>query len=272
MNNEPYWAASALERGLSPGRKLRMNCACGEGKTLLVSHNGTGMMAYCFREKQAWVHRLSLTLAQRLKAREGMLSAELELSAHTEPPDGFDNPSDWPADARVWMYSAGLCDVDLKLMRARFNCDMQRVVVPLSLLDGTAGWIARRIAADSTGPKYLFPAGMRRGSGAWFGNRHLASQVVVTEDVLSAYRVAAADTGVLAVAALGTTLDAAACTRIARMQCPVAVWLDPDRYGRLGQARIRNSLGRMGVETRSISSEHDPKNHSPQEIVGYLNG
>jgi DNA primase len=52
----------------------------------------------------------------------------------------------------------------------------------------------------------------------------------------------------------------------------VNVWLDPDKAGREGAAKIIKQLHAYGVQTRNILSARDPKLHSREEIKEILNG
>jgi hypothetical protein len=224
------------------------------------------------------VYEPVLTLAERLALARAQREAEVEASASAAPPaqDAMFHPKDWPVDARVWFYKAGINNDDIDALGAFWSPRMRRIVVPYRTVSGVQAWIARdpwHIKGVTERPKYLFPEGVARGGGAVFRNPARAAfevtGVVVVEDVLSAHRIAK-DTDLLAVAAQGTTLDRAALVGIANLcnnlRVSAFTWLDPDRYGQLGAARIRDHLGNMGVPTRNVLSERDPKLHEPHEI------
>lgn len=224
-----------------------------------------------FREKAPEVYEPTLTLAERLALVAAQREAEVEASESAALPtqDAIYHPKDWPLEARVWFYRAGINNDDIALMGAFWNARMRRLVVPYRTISGDHAWIARDAAwkKGDARPKYLFPEGVSRGGGALFPAfaQGDGAGIVIVEDVLSAYRVAR-DTDLDAVAAQGTSLDRSALVRISEHRGPVFTWLDPDRYGQIGAAAIRRQLGNMGVDVRNVVSEMDPKLHEPHEI------
>lgn len=211
----------------------------------------------------------TLTLAERLALVKAQREADIEASASAVLPtqDAMFHPKDWPVDARVWFYKAGISNDDIAALGAFWSARMRRVVVPYRTLGGDSAWIARDPIVGE-GPKYLFPRGVSRGGGAVFPRGAapvLRSGIAVVEDVLSAFRIGR-DTDFMAVAAQGTSLDRTALVRIADAGLPVFTWLDPDKYGQLGAVRIRRDLGNLGVEVRNVVSPRDPKLHEPHEL------
>lgn len=254
---------------MKPGGKRRV----ADGK--LASFNGKGWHLYDFREKQSEVYEPVLSLAERLALVASQREAAMEASASAELPtrDAMSHPKDWPVDARVWFYQAGINNDDIADLGAFWSPRMGRVVVPYRTVTNDRAWIARDVGWSkmSTGPKYLFPEGVIRGGGALFYRDpgSIAAGAVIVEDVLSAFRIAR-DTDFAAIAAQGTSLDRTALVRIAEVsnaqRIPVFTWLDPDVYGQSGAIRIRTDLGRLGVDVKNIRSLRDPKNHEPHEI------
>lgn len=266
----PTWAEKALAGGLVPGRKMRMDCACGTGKTLMVQHGGDVIRAYCFREKESYFHKLELTLQQKLEARRQMERATNEATGRLALPDGLTHPGDWPAAARVWLYDAGFDDDEIRLENIRWNVDMQRVVYPLRMLDGSRAWMARSVDPNVQ-PKYLFPIGMKRGAGVLQCPRPLEAcgTLVVTEDVLSARAVSRAAGGVAGLALLGTSASSAVrlwLAEWAQRGGDVVLWLDGDTYGRLGTSTLLRDLRRLDVEPAVIQTKRDPKLYTQIEI------
>lgn len=255
---------------LKPGGRVRL----GDGQ--LVSFNGKGYHLWDFREKQSEVYEPELSLDQRIALVREQRSAETVAARSLALPlDGaMPHPKDWPLDARVWFYKAGINNDDIALLRAFWSPGMGRVVLPYRTVDGGKAWIARDPAwtKSKPGPKYLFPEYARRGGGALFSNEYdvtYPSGYAITEDALSAYRISR-DTELDAIAAQGTSLDRDAVVKIARAavtsSIPVFVWLDPDRYGQLGATKLMRDFGNLGVTVRKVVSARDPKNHEPHEI------
>lgn len=263
----PTWLDEV--KHLKPGGRKRI----GDGK--LVSFNGRGYHLYDFREKESEVYEPQLSLAERLAIIAAQRDAALQFTASIALPDrdAMPHPKDWPLDARVWFYRAGISNDEIAQLGAFWSPGMARVVLPYRTLDGTDAWIARDPAwtKDSALPKYLFPAGAKRGGGAVWGCDPTAwgSGFAIVEDALSAYRIGR-DAEFTAVAAQGTSLDRDAVVRIAvkafHGKVPVVVWLDPDKYGQLGATKLATQFANLGVTVRNIVSDRDPKLHEPHEI------
>lgn len=273
----PSWAQDALARGLTPGRKVRIDHDCGEGKTLLVSHDGDRLRAYCFRCKEAlrpW--HLTLTLAERTALLQERTRAIAEASQSIELPGAEDerlyHPHDWPAAARVWLYDAGLNDDIIRDWGIYWYARMARVVVPIEQGDGTEAWLARSVDKTQQ-PKYLFPAGMKRNRGAYVAHSGVHDVVVVVEDVLSAYRISGAGP-FNAIALLGTSADQQLLIDLRREAdeygVEIVTWLDGDSWGQRGAIDIRNRLARYDVSVRNVLTAKDPKAYTDNEIRGFI--
>lgn len=267
--NAPAWAQAALDRGLTAGRKLRMDHDCGDGRTLMVSHDGGKIRGYCFRCKEAVFHELTLTLAERTALLSSRLMATNEAAASMDLPGTEDerlyHPHDWPAAARVWLYDAGLNDDIIRHWGIYWLASMNRVVVPIEQADGNEAWLARDVSPHPA-LKYLFPQGMKRNGGAVFASaRAVHDATVLVEDVLSAYRISQAGP-YCAIALLGTSADNALLLDVVQEYREVGVevvtWLDPDKWGQMGARDIATRLGRYDVPVRNIVSDRDPKVYS----------
>ena len=266
---EPPWFDRV--RHLKPGGR----CRIGDGK--LVSFNGKGWHLFDFREKESEVYEPLMTLAERLALLEEARNAATEaVNAGCALPDGdaMHHPKDWPSDARVWFYRAGINNDNLRDLGAFWSPSMRRLVLPYVTVDGSEAWIARDVSwsKGTPWPKYLFPVGAKRGGGALFvadPSAPYPTAVCITEDALSAYRISR-DTGVGAIAAQGTSLDRDTVVAIANVAIEarqfVFLWLDPDKYGQMGAAKLRQQFGNLGVVTRNIVSARDPKLHEPEEL------
>lgn len=255
----PPWFESVQD--LRPGGKRRL------GDGFLASFNGKAYHRYDFREKTSEVYEPQLTLAQKLAIRAELAAAQdAAIQSNVPPGPAMEHPQDWPAEARAWVHMAGLDNQDVGLINAYWNPDMRRVVVPYETYQGHSSWVARRIA-DAHGPKYLGPIGGARGGGALYswdeGLR--AKTLVVTEDILSAYRVYR-DGAVDALAIMGTSLDRDVIVQITKDYRRVALWLDPDRWGRMGSGILRGAFEQLDFPVVRVDSERDPKNHAPDYV------
>lgn len=261
---EPPWFDSRVS-GLKPGGRLRLS----DGK--LVSFNGKAWYLYDFREKEGEVYEPRLSLSARLEIAR--LKREADSEAANDPglpdEDAMPHPRDWPVQARVWLYKAGLNNDDIHQMGAFWNPKMQRVVLPYETLIGGSMWTARGLPGAN--PKYLFPYGVARRGGALYKADVLNSDakdrlgLVIVEDMLSARRIAKA-TDYDALAIMGTSMDWQAITYVSTRWPRIVTWLDPDVWGQNGASEIRRQFGRIDIPTRNVKTERDPKLYDDDAI------
>jgi DNA primase len=148
---------------------------------------------------------------------------------------------------------AGLSALDAGKLGAYYHPPTDRVVLPV--LDPATGtpvfWQAR--AVDGRVPKYLAPSVDRTRVVPQYGK---ASEVTLTEDILSAYKVGTVGEGW---SLMGTSISAHCLTLLLRRGAPVNVWLDDDAPGRRAGDRVMRALTGAGLEARRIRSKVDPK-------------
>lgn len=111
--------------------------------------------------------------------------------------------------------------------------------------------------------KYTNYGDKERGHAFFGGGK---SVLVLTEDVLSAIKVFRF---VDSLALLGTHLSDKKLSFIKpKKYTEVSVWLDPDKWKEA--IAITKTLQLVGYKSRAILSEKDPKEHTNEEIVAYL--
>lgn len=264
---EPEWFSKVQD--LRPGQGKRI------GDALRASFNGKSYAVWDFREKQLEIYEPQLTLAEKLALQATLRAANDEARADATPPKpAMTHPQDWPAASRVWMHQAHMSNEDIHKTRAYWNPHIGRVVLPYRTLHGDASWIARKTAdtPDQTGPKYLLPSGVPRGGGAYVNPSMLPrDRVVITEDLLSAYRVAWAS-GSDAVALQGTSLDRDAIVKLVQTYPLIVVWLDPDGPGKQGRNNLFRSMGRFDTRVVTANSSRDPKYLDDEVILAIMGG
>ncbi|WP_175106461.1 toprim domain-containing protein [Pararobbsia alpina] len=162
----------------------------------------------------------------------------------------------------MWLYKAGISNAEIEGLGIYWNRYMQRVVIPVrDELGHVVYWQARTL--DKTNPKkYLNPHVDKRRLVAKFGS---GSLLVLTEDLLSAYKVATRG-NVAAWCLLGTKITDFIATGILASGKPVTVWLDPDAAGQTNATKIIKQLRAYGVTVRNVVSEKDPKLLGREEI------
>lgn len=260
----PPWLEQVSD--LRPGESRRI----GDGRK--VSFNGVGYFLWDFREKEGERWEPALSLAEKLSLLRAQEAANNAAQQDVHPPlPKQSHPKDWPVEARVWMHKAQFTNDEIVKTGAYWNADLQRVVLPYQTLSGQQAWIARQIGGKYRhGPKYLMPAGVSRGGGALVrAGVSRTNWIVITEDLLSSYRVAWGD-GTDAVALQGTSLDRDSLVLLNNRYDGVFVWLDPDRPGQQGATNIIKRIGRFGMQVKRVSSDRDPKYLTAQEIKAAL--
>lgn len=243
-------------QGVAPGRKLRTNHDCGEGKTLLISNKAEGYSAWCFRcGEPGFIAHPALSLPERLALLTSLRSAEDEATASlTLPTPQEFNPQAWPDAPRVWLYKAGLSNDDITRLGFYYCARLERVVMPLYRDGELIYWQARGFRKERA--KYINPPVDRATLCAKFPGRQHHSVLVLTEDILSAYRVARLTT---AWSMMGTELPDAVAVDAVRLGVPIVLMLDPDAGGRKGNARISRKLRDMGGDVHVAHPTRDPK-------------
>lgn len=231
---------------------------------LIVTKQDSGVSAYCFRCKwSGFVGAPPESLAQKLErqAREKLASKEMKNSKALPSPK-CEDVSEWPLQARIWLYKAGLNNNDIVEAGIYYHRGSNRVVIPVYDGPDLVYWQARGFDAEA--PKYLNPSVVDRSAlvAKWYGSEDL---LVLTEDWLSGYRVHNA-TGCQVYALLGTNLTDKILAQIAWNSTPVAVWLDSDKPGQDAAKKIMKQLAMINIPARNVVTEADPKLHSNQRI------
>lgn len=261
--SDKAWLVSA--QSLPEGSTRKISHHCGPGDCLQINHKRDGWAAYCHRcSYKGFVPRPAETLTEKLARLKRIQTAERDACFSPSLPMPAEyQPSLWPMAARVWLYKAGLSNVEIQQLGYYWNARIQRVVMPIRDAAGTLlYWQARTL--DKTNPKkYLNQRGVDKHS---FVARFGAGPIVVlTEDILSAYKVSRAC--VEAMPLMGTKLSTTVAAEIIRDGRPVACWLDPDAAGRTAAAKVCKTLRAYGVKVTNIESERDPKLLSREEII-----
>lgn len=247
------------------GQSIRTEHDCGEGRVLKVTHGDDGYSAWCFRcSDKGFIPHPAPSLSERLAQLERARNAEVRASSSVALPDPAEyNPQLWPDKARVWLYKAGLSNDDIIRLGAYWCSTMHRVVLPV-IQDGRAVfWQARAI--DGRQPKYLAPIADRSTIVAKYGSGPV---VVITEDILSAFRVARVTE---AWSALGTSLPVPIMNQLIEAQRPVVLMLDPDAGGDKGTIRMLRPLSNAGVSVYVARPHRDPKYLTKQETLSCIN-
>lgn len=257
--------AQALPLG---GRKTHVH-SCGDGKKLLVTHKAAGYDAWCYRCNIGDFVPKRLTMAERLAKLKAGAEADRRIGSSKAPPmPAIYDAKEWPDEAKVWAYKAGLDNDWLAWVGFYYSPDAERVVMPVL---GDAGqlvfWQARGF--DPARPKYLSPAlGETEAKPIYkslaFRGVPDPSKLILTEDILSAVRVGEVATGW---SLLGTVLTPLSEAQIGKYGASeILVWLDPDEAGVKARRKIVPQLRALGLNAKAVRAELDPKLYPLEEI------
>lgn len=264
------WLPAAQDLAL--GQSLRTGHDCGEGKPLIVEHKDQGWSAWCHRcNDKGWVPKPAPTLAERYAQQEAQRLAEQELQASPQLPTPLDfTVREWPLEARVWLFKSGLFYEDIKELGAYYHPKSKRVVLPVMQGQDVVYWQARDVGLCPFGSAKYLNSTTNRADIVY--QRGTGSEIVLTEDILSAYRVSLHTE---AWSLLGTRLQDATLARLVRDGRPVLVWLDDDKRrgnpGQIGAAKIKRVLELAGVPCRNIVTPREPKQMTRAEVEQTLN-
>ena len=241
------------------GHKTRINCECGDGKTLLVNHGYKAYNAYCFRcGENPFEMKGEQSLTELKRIRE--LNDEAKKSIYTcELPTDFTN--EIPREGRMWLFEAGITESTWRIHNIGYSEEMARVILPVYDASSNLVWFQCRAILAGQQPKYLQPSSGRDNILFESYGRETSDRVIVVEDILSAIRV-----GKLckSVSLLGTKISTAQIILLSKYD-RITTWLDSDKAGVQGAYRIRKAL-ELVTSTDNIVTELDPKLLSDKQI------
>lgn len=252
---------------LAIGQRIRLDHSCGDGNTLIVSRDARGISAYCFRCKEkGWVP-VQRSLTERIADLAGASDQDHTATGSIElPGPGKFDTNDWPDEALLYFFRAGISRDEIERLRFYWNPRMERVIMPIrDSTDSVIFWQARGF--DGIRPKAISPQAERSRIVARYGQ---GSVLCLTEDILSAVKVAGVP-GIMAWALLGTVLSKPVALEIAELKLPVILALDDDAAGRAGAAKAAQLLSLLGVWVKQVYFGKDPKLIPRDELMAKIN-
>ncbi|WP_429498825.1 hypothetical protein ACQUFY_05840 [Robbsia andropogonis] len=229
-----------------------------------MSNEDRAWKAWCFRcGELGAVDKPTESLSERIDRRKKEAAQDDAIRSVAALPEPIDtNVAGWPPEAAVWLYKAGIGIPEIAELGAYWHAPSGRVVLPVVDDARLIYWQARdpQWTRSSDRPKYINPLVNKDSLVARYGS---APEVVLTEDILSAFRVGQVAEGW---SLLGTALPPGVLLRLIRDGRPVAIWLDPDAAGRKAASEVRRQLDACGIPNRVIRSKRDPKLLSRRQI------
>ena len=176
----------------------------------------------------------------------------------------FDVTIEIPTSARLWLMKYHVTQEEVQQHGICWSPQYQRLILPVRDSCGKLlYWQGRYFGSESGQPKYL-NVKANRGE-VWFDTGNKDSAVIVlVEDILSA--IAVARTGSYrAVALLGSFISDDLVLKLLREGKQVCVWLDLDK--RCQSVKYSKRLQAFGIQAKSIVTNKDPKEYTPQQIT-----
>lgn len=256
----PTWLEIAKSLPYGAKRKVKH---CATDRSMLVSHGDRGFSAHCFRCGPVGFEphgTLSIeAVLERRRAGEALARGEVRYPSDFTP--------DIPTAARLWLSRAGVTAPTAEFYGIGYSPKTGRVVVPVYEDGVLVAVLLRSVNGDK--PKYI--ANMRSNNEYFTSGSAETGTVVVTEDVLSAIRVGDSYTSI---AMLGTAVSLVGLgPRLEKLGAQhVAVWLDPDKAGRLAARKLARAVSLAGWPVSTVRSDRDPKYYSNADIKEFVQG
>lgn len=282
------WERTA--RSLPAGGHRKITC-CGDTASMRVENGKEGYRGYCFRcNRKTFIAHGTWSIGQLRQRDQEFLARSRGPTTQVSLPADYNQ--DIPPERAVWLYRASIDASTARHYRFGWSESTRRILLPVYGNSRLEGYTARATEVGQK-PKYIerfnedavFWADPRLKAHALSPSEeaHLPA-LCIAEDILSAVRIGYVLQ--LSCALLGTSasakllVSAANVVALRRKAYPsypedhpafiVALWLDPDRAGLRGAAKLARSLELMGVTCRYIRSSKDPKYYTAQQIKEYL--
>lgn len=243
-------------QALPEGGSRKVGHSCGVGDCLHINHKRDGWTAYCHRcEYKRFIPRPAESLTEKLARLKRVQAAEEAVAWDTSlPMPAVYEPQEWPLTARVWLYKAGLSNVEIQALGFYWNPRLQRVVIPVRDEAGEVVYWQARTLDKSNPKKVINPRADKSGIVYRAG---AGPSLALTEDILSTLKLGKC--GVESWALLGTKLSSVVATRLLTEGRPIVVALDPDGAGQRAAKGITKQLRAYGCTVTNIVFDKDPK-------------
>jgi len=245
---------------------------------LFIKRVDTGYVAYChncggtgfkfFKSDVRSVDEVMSGLRTAFGTREQDKRIE-EAQTSSETIADLDLVDEIPIRERVWLYQYHMTDEMITTFKIKFSKKYEMIAIPISYglcqdpigyqlrnLGTAYKWKYKTIAFEKTTRKFDFMP--------WVSNPTLTSgfsdYIVLTEDLLSSYRVAHASDASCAMVLMGTHVDDKLLAYLRETPVGIVVWLDPDVAGIKAAADISRQLA---ASVDKLAVIHDPQ---PKEL------
>jgi len=201
---------------------------------------------FCFGCKYYHAKDDVFSLRKRINNQHKKQSTETEMLI---------NVKDIPQKAMKWLLKYGITPDEIKKYKFSWNPIRNMLV----LLETKDYWQGRNFGF---GPKY-----QSNGNKPLtiYGNGDI---IVLVEDVLSAVKIARLRNEFCSLPLLGSSVSKQVEHRLVKLNKPVYVWLDRDKA--VQAVRIKNRLKSLGLNSKVIVTNLDPKEYNKSELIVWL--
>ena len=268
---------------LRPGQQHRIP-HCGRTKHAVISRQGQEIVLHCF--KCGGSDRVSSPLG--MKDAVNLLREATSAKTSNALLNGLDqrqtlsglSPIFPPRELR-YLADFGIGPDAQESNGLQYSTSMSRIVFPIrNASGGWDGWVARRVWASETSPKWLTsesskgllykPVQVSKPTGL------ISTCLCLTEDAVSAIRIS--HSGCQSMSLLGTALSMEKSVPLlkfladAPMLSSVMIWLDPDRAGQRAFSKIGRRVSMLtSLPCFRVKSKRDPKYYTDAQIEEILN-
>ena len=187
--------------------------------------------------------------------REQRITQDVILPADAEPTI--------PREVITWLRQYSLTDNDIKSNNLLWSPYWERLIFPYFVNDQLVAWQGRSFNPDKA---KWFSKGNLKDLLYIVGN-HRTKHIVLTEDIISAIRVSKQHT-VCASPIFGSHISTHRILRLGKFYDRIDVWLDKDKEKEA--VNYRNGINIMGIDSKVIITDKDPKEYSDSEIEQWL--
>ena len=171
-----------------------------------------------------------------------------------------------PPRARQWLSNYALTQQDITNNTLLWSEYYQRLIFPYLSPDGLLGWQGRYLGSGEKAK--WFSQGDLKNVIHVVGNK-LAKVVVLTEDIISAIKVAH-NPHVCAMPLFGSHVSMSRMLQLKKKYGTIFIWLDKDVQTKAVKYAANGRV--LGMDVRNIITDNDPKSYTDSQIEEILHG
>lgn len=168
-----------------------------------------------------------------------------------------------PDVARNWLARYGILPSEMQSAKIGWSEGLKRVILPVFASTGPLVFYQAR--ALDTRPQKVLTWGSAEDTFYILGGRHDSSKIVLTEDLLSAIKVARHE---CSMPLWGSNISDARLLRLAKIADTLLIWLDRDKANYAIARKIR--AANLFKQACTIITKEDPKMYNDFELKDWL--